>query len=45
MLVYVSGTSANEDDEAAEPMTAAEDEAATRYETVAEGRLDMPPVF
>ena len=42
--VYVRGTSANEVDEAPEPVIVAEDEAATRYETVADERLDMTPV-
>lgn len=43
--MYVSGTSANEDDEAAESISVDEDGAATRYETVADGRLDIKPVF
>lgn len=43
--MYVSGTSANEDDEGVDSITVAEDEAATRYETVADGRLDITPVF
>jgi hypothetical protein len=38
--VYVSGTSANDDDEAAEPVIVSEDEASTRYEGAADGWLD-----